>query len=154
MCMTFKFIRHTEAMKWLVKSTEINERYKPTNHKYIPRGRVVNVNYGENIGYEKNLVRPSIVVSVDSSNQSSGNVIVVPLTKKENKTKDGRPFKLLKSQYLLLMANYTGLTYDSIVQCEDMRVVSKARLGNLLDTVSEDDMNEINKRLSYILDLK
>lgn len=145
--------RHKEAMKWLVTSTEMNERYNPANHSYIPRGRVVNVNYGENIGYEKNLIRPSIVVSVDSSNQSSGNVIVVPLTKKENKERGGRTFKLLKSQYLLLKANYSGLAFDSIVQCEDMRVVSKARLGNLLDTVSEDDMKEIDKRLSYILDL-
>jgi mRNA interferase MazF len=145
--------RHIEAMRWLVAATNINERYTPAMNTFIPRGRIVNVNYGENIGYEKNLVRPSIVVSVDSSNQSSGNVIVVPLTKKENKTKDGRPFKLLKSQYLLVKSNYTGLTYDSIVQCEDLRVVSKARLGNLLDTVSEDDMEEINKRLSYILDL-
>lgn len=146
--------RHKQAMKWLVTSTEINERYNPANHSYIPRGRIVNVNYGENIGYEKNQLRPSVVVSVDSSNQSSGNVIVVPLTKKENKQQNGQPLRLLKSQYLLMQSNYSGLTYDSIVQCEDIRVVSKARLGNLLDTVSAIDMKEIDKRLSYILDIK
>lgn len=145
--------RHKEAMKWLVEATEINETYNPRNHNFIPRGRVVNVNYGENIGYEKSLTRPSIIVSVDSSNQSSGNVLVVPLTKKMNKTKNSRPFRLLKSQYLLLKTNYTGLAFDSIVQCEDIRSVSKARLGDLLDTVSEDDMKEIDKRLNFILGL-
>ena len=147
------YSRHLEAMKWLVEATEINESYNPKNHKFIPRGRIVNVNYGENIGFEKSLTRPSIIVSVDSSNQSSGNVLVVPMTKKANKTKDGRPFRLLKSQYLLLKANYTGLAFDSIVQCEDIRSVSKARLGDLLDTVSENDMKEIDKRLNFILGL-
>ncbi|WP_186674020.1 type II toxin-antitoxin system PemK/MazF family toxin, partial [Sporosarcina sp. BP05] len=116
-------------------------------------GRIVNVNYGENVGFEKNLTRPSIIVSVDSSNQSSGNVLVIPMTKKTNKAKGSRPFRLLKSQYLLLKSNYTGLAFDSVVQCEDIRSVSKARLGDLLDTVTEEDMKEIDKRLSYIIGL-
>lgn len=145
--------RHTQAMKWLVKATEVNEQYQPSSFNFIPRGRIVNVNYGENIGFEKNSIRPSIIVSVDSSNQSSGNVLVVPLTKKANKVKRGQTFNLLKSQFLLLNSKYGGLTFDSVVQCEDIRSVSKARLGNLLDTVTEEDMREINKRLSYIIGL-
>lgn len=145
--------RHKEAMKWLVESTDINETYNPKNDNFIPRGRIVNVNYGENIGFEKNLIRPSVIVSVDSSNQTSGNVLVVPMTKKQNKNKGGRPFRLLRSQYILLKDKYTGLTFDSIVQCEDIRSVSKARLGDLLDTVNEDDMKEIDKRLSFMLGL-
>lgn len=145
--------RHKEAMRWLVESTDINEAYNPKNDNFIPRGRIVNVNYGENIGFEKNLIRPSVIVSVDSSNQTSGNVLVVPMTKKQNKNKGGRPFRLLRSQYILLKDKYTGLTFDSIVQCEDIRSVSKARLGDLLDTVNEDDMKEIDKRLSFILGL-
>lgn len=151
--MPYKYNRHHKARRWLDKSIEINEKYEPEKDKYIPRGRIVNVNYGENIGFEKNEERPSVVVSVNSSNESSGNILVVPLTKKENKQKGGRPFRLLKSQYLLLNKHYTGLSYDSIVQCEDLRVVSKARLGDLLDTVMEEDMKEIDKRLRYILDL-
>lgn len=145
--------RHKQAMKWLVEATEKNESYHPGAYTFIPRGRIVNVKYGENIGFEKNLTRPSIVVSADSSNQSSGNILVVPLTKKDNKTKDSRPFRLLKSQYLLLNSNYTGLSFDSVVQCEDIRSVSKARLGNFLDTVAKEDMDEINKRLRFILNL-
>lgn len=151
--MDYKYNRHEKAKKWLNKSIEINEGYEPAKDKYIPRGRIVNVNYGENIGFEKNEERPSVIVSVNSSNQSSGNVLVVPLTKKRNKQKGGRPFKLLKSQYLLLKLNYEGLSYDSVVQCEDLRVVSKARLGDLLDTVNDEDMKAIDQRLKYILDL-
>lgn len=145
--------RHLEAMKWLVEATDLNEGYSLGNYTFIPRGRIVNVNYGENVGFEKNLTRPSIIVSVDSSNQSSGNVLVIPMTKKTNKAKGGRPFRLLRSQYLLLKSNYTGLAFDSVVQCEDIRSVSKARLGDLLDTVTEEDMKEIDKRLSYIIGL-
>ena len=151
--MPYKYNRHEKAKLWLNTSIQINEEYNPATDKYIPRGRIVNVNYGENIGFEKNEIRPSVVVSVNSSNQSSGNIVVVPLTKKQNKQKGDRPFRLLKSQYLLLNEKYAGLTYDSVVQCEDLRVVSKARLGDLLDTVSEEDLKEIDKRLKYMLDL-
>lgn len=145
--------RHNQAAKWLVESIEINEKYNPRNDAFIPRGRIVNVNYGENIGFEKNSMRPSVIVSVDSSNQRSGNVIVVPMTKKNNKQKGNQPFRLLRSQYLLLKEKYPGLAFDSVVQCEDIRVVSKARLGDLLDTVTDEDMKEIDRRLRFILSL-
>lgn len=151
--MAYKFNRHHQAKKWLHKSIEINEAYEPSKDKYIPRGRVVNVNYGENIGFEKNLERPSVILSTNSSNQSSGNVLVAPLTDKENKRKKDGKIHLLDSHYILLKEHYPGLKYDSIVQCEDLRVVSKARLGDLLETVNKEDLKAINKRLKYILEL-
>lgn len=151
--MAYVFDRHSQARRWLTKSIEINEAYDPSKDVYIPRGRIVNVEYGENIGFEKNIERPSVILSRNSSNHSSGNVIVAPLTDKENKRKRNGEIHLLDSQYILLKENYPGLKYDSIIQCEDMRVVSKARLGDLLDTVSKEDMRAINKRLKFILSL-
>lgn len=152
--MPWKYNRHLQAMQWLVEATELNEGYEPSKDTFIPRGRIVNVRFGENVGFEKNSKRPAVIVSVDSSNQRSGNVIVVPLTTKSRKTASGKGLRLLKSQYLLKQDKYPGLSFDSIVQCEDIRSVSKARLEDLLDTVNEEDMQQIDRRLSYILDLK
>jgi len=152
--MPWQYNRHLQAMQWLAEATELNEGYDTSKNAFIPRGRIVNVKFGENIGFEKNSKRPAVVVSVDSSNQTSGNVIVAPLTTKSRKTASKRPFRLLKSQYLLKQEKYEGLAFDSIVQCEDIRSISKARLEDLLDTVDEEDMQQIDRRLSYMLDLK
>ncbi|GGH73223.1 hypothetical protein GCM10007096_00240 [Pullulanibacillus pueri] len=92
------------------------------------------------------------MVSVDSSNKTSGNVCIAPLTKALNKKTD-RTVKLLKSQYILYKKNYK-LNYDSVVQCEDIRIISKARIGNIFDYVTHTDMKQIDRRLKYFLDLK
>jgi mRNA interferase MazF len=37
------------------------------------------------------------------------------------------------------------------VQCEDIRVVSKVRLGDLIQEIDNDDMKEIKKRIKRAL---
>lgn len=99
------------------------------------------------MGYEKSGMRPALVVSLDVNNKTNGNVVVVPLTKIQNKQRG-----LLNTQYLLLSSKYK-LKFDSVVQCEDIRVVSKARLGDVIDFVDPADMKQIDKRLKYLLSL-
>lgn len=53
--------------------------------------------------------------------------------------------KLLKTKY--------KLKYDSIVQCEDIRIVSKARVGDVIDFVDKADMKQIEKRMKYFFDI-
>ncbi|MGM8216661.1 type II toxin-antitoxin system PemK/MazF family toxin [Bacillaceae bacterium W0354] len=54
-------------------------------------------------------------------------------------------YKLFKSKYKLKL--------DSIVQCEDIRVINKSRIGDVIDFVSKSDMEKIDKRLKTLLDL-
>lgn len=146
----FQYKRHKEALKWLGFQTKINENYKGGMGHFFPRSAIVSVFLGENVGYEKSGKRPAVVVSVDSNNKSNGNVAVVPLTKSENKIdkKTGKKKSLLSSQYELQKAKYQ-LKHDSIVQCEDIRIVSKARVGNVIGFVDSEDMKSINKRIKY-----
>lgn len=141
--------RHKELMQWTFRKTRINETMH-TNKKrshFFPRGSIVSVYLGENIGFEKGGTRPAVIVSNDMNNRASGNVVIIPLTDESNK-----PKRLLPSQYRLFKSNYK-LSLNSIVQCEDIRVVSKARLGNVIDFVNKEDMKNINKRIKTMLAL-
>lgn len=120
----------------------MNENYVSGSGHYFPRKAIVTVFLGENIGFEKSGPRPAIVVSNDTNNKLSGNVAIVPLTDETNKS--GKP--LLKTQYRLLASKYK-LKMNSIAQCEDIRSISKARIGAVIDFVQPDDMKEIDKRI-------
>ncbi|MDO3409895.1 type II toxin-antitoxin system PemK/MazF family toxin [Saccharibacillus sp. CPCC 101409] len=151
--MAYKYNRYSEVIDWFALQKKINEKYTGGRGHFFPRKAIVTAFLGENVGFEKNKVRPAIVVSVDSNNQTSGNVAIVPLTKEENKIDrtTGKPVskRLLASQYKLFKSKYGKLNHNSIVQCEDVRIVSKARIGDVIDFIDDADMKQISKRLKY-----
>lgn len=110
---------------------------------------------GENIGHEKSRLeaRPCIIVSTNRINYKNTNVVVVPLSK-VIKFKPGSTTKLAYDwHYVLRKSNYPKLSYDSAVQCEDIRCVSKARMGKYICQVSSNDMTEIKKRIKSTLQI-
>lgn len=145
--MNYNAKRYSKSIRWFGLQTKLNEDFIPGKGHFFPRKAIVTTFLGENIGYEKCGQRPSVIVSTETSNRSSGNVLIVPLTKESNKT------RLLKSQYKLYKSDYQFLTYNSIVQCEDMRTISKHRIGNVIGFVNDSDMLQINKRLKFFLGL-
>ena len=83
------------------------------------------------------------------------NVIVVTLSK-NIKWEDPITKRKLKydTHYVLKKSKYPQLAFDSTVQCEDIRVVSKARLGQYICSVNlATDMKQIKKRLKSALQL-
>ena len=143
------YTRHKEAIDWFSKKIKINERFVGGTGHFFPRGAVVSVSLGENIGFEKAGIRPALCISNDTNNRKNGNVAVIPLTDLSNK--GGRP--LLPTQFIMYKSKYSFLRLDSIVQCEDMRIVSKARIGNVLGFISKTDLQSIEKRIKTFLAL-
>jgi mRNA interferase MazF len=78
--------------------------------------------------------------------------VVIPLTK-EIKYKDNTTKTELKYEwhYVLKKSKYNQLNYDSAVQCEDIRSVSKARMGKYICSIDTTDLDEIKKRLKKAL---
>lgn len=148
----FRYNRHSNFIRWISFQTKMNENYQGGQGHFFPRSAIVSVFLGENVGYEKSGKRPAVVVSTDTNNRTNGNIAVIPLTKIDNKRDKQGNVRLLNSQYKLNKSKYK-LTYDSVVQCEDMRVVSKERVGDVIDFVDSTDMQAINKRLKYFLSL-
>lgn len=143
--------------RWLTVKMYLQEKYENNNFRtwFTPRGSIYTCHFGENIGDEKcGIGRPVLVVSSDKSNKKNGNVIVVTLSK-NIKWADASKTKLkFDTQYVLHKSNYPKLQYDSSVQCEDIKVVSKARLGEYICSVKADpDMKQIRKRLKSALQI-
>ncbi|MGL4373926.1 MAG: type II toxin-antitoxin system PemK/MazF family toxin [Turicibacter sp.] len=144
--------------KWGIEKTSLSTNWisnEDTQKKRpISKGAIMICDLGENIGSEQNKKRPVLVVSPNQINKGN-NVIVVPLsTKLKTKTnKNGKIVPRYSSHYFLQKQNYLFLEQDSAVKCENIRTVSKVRLGDYLGLVSSEDYQKIENRLKNILDL-
>jgi len=97
-------------------------------------------------GSEQAGTRPVIIVSRNAINQHGAVVVVVPLTGSEHKR------KIYPSQ-VLLRAGEGGLRKDSVALCEQLRAVSKERLGTSLGHLSLTRMGEVSEAIRIALDL-
>lgn len=147
------------------KSTSLSIIKKELNY-----GEVWNCDLGFNIGQEKNKKRPVLILSNNKINRS-GKVLVLCITDAKDKI-NNQGFPQESSWYLLYsntniqekmykkyrkipnnQNQYYFLDKDSIVQCEEIKSVSKARfdlkkgkLGNL----HNDDIKIIKKKLAKV----
>lgn len=144
-----------DYIKWFWKKFKLEQAFNRNilRNWFVKRKSIYTCYLGENIGDEKGKLdsRPVLVVSADHINRSNSNVVVVPLSK-NIKWKD--PIKKVLRydyHYVLYKRKYNKLTHDSAVQCEDIRVVSKKRLGDLIEEIDNNDMKEIRKRLRRVL---
>ncbi|GGA50349.1 type II toxin-antitoxin system PemK/MazF family toxin [Paenibacillus physcomitrellae] len=130
----------------------------------MTRGAVHFCNFGENIGCEQNEERPVIIISNNTVNSTSGNVLVIPLTKnlkaKTNfktgqavLTKDGMPVPRFQSHYFLFKHKYDFLAFDSAAKTEETTSVSKVRLKEHLGNLDEEDINRLENRVKWTFGL-
>lgn len=110
----------------------------------IWRGDIYDVDLGQPVGHEPAFRRPAAVVSVDLLNNSPGQlVMVVPVTS----TAYG-----LRS-HVELEPGSSGLGHTSYARCDQLRVISTARLSSRRGVVAPDQMREIDQALRFVLDL-
>lgn len=154
------FDKSVDIINWIKTKLYLHKIFTDNPQKYraqtYPKWSIYTCHLGENIGDEKNgFGRPVLIVSNDSINQNSGNVVVVALSKNiKMVSKNGKRQLKYSSHYVLKKTQYTKLKYDSALMCEDIKIVNKARLGayicNITDTT---DRNNIKKRLKYVFNL-
>lgn len=150
--------KYENLFRWMSNKLRIQDRFDKNDQKYVkyPRGAIYACHFGENIGNEKSRLeaRPCIIVSNNRINYKATNVVVIPLTK-EIKYKDMSTKTELKYEwhYVLKKSKYNKLNYDSAVQCEDIRCVSKSRMGKYICSVDTIDLDEIKKRIKKSLQI-
>lgn len=111
----------------------------------IRRGDVVLCDFNPVIGTEQAGVRPAVVLQIDRANAVSPHTIVAPFTTKIRRA--------LLSSHVFVPANVGGLTQDSVVLCEQIRVIDKRRILKVLGRLDDSYMQEVAKALSAILGL-
>jgi len=111
----------------------------------ITRGDVVLCDLNPVVGTEQAGVRPVVVLQIDRANAVSPHTIIAPFTTKIRRA--------LLPSHVSVPADVGGLTQDSVVLCEQIRVIDKRRIIKVLGHLDDPYMQQIAKALSAILGL-
>lgn len=109
------------------------------------RGDVYWVTLDPTIGSEIRKRRPAVIVSNDAANKRYHQVTVVPLTSQGIDSVE--PFQVLVD------GEEVGLAKDSKALAEQIRTVSKQRLGQRAGHVGTETMTQLNSAIAIHLDL-
>lgn len=100
------------------------------------QGDIYICNLQDGIDSEQCGSRPCVVLQLDILNQTSNNVIIVPITKQRKKQ--------LPTHVLLSKEKYEFFNYNiNTVLCENIRCISKNRLEKYVGKIDEEDLEKI-----------
>ncbi|TYL37270.1 growth inhibitor PemK [Natronococcus pandeyae] len=98
-------------------------------------------------GSEQRGTRPCLVVQNNVGNENAPTTIIVPFTTSFDD--DLYPFEVL------ITADESHLREDSVAMCSQIRTVSiEHRIKNVVGSISDERMNEVDSALEYSLGLR
>lgn len=110
----------------------------------MKRGEIYYANLNPTIGSEINKKRPVLIISNNSNNRASSTVTVLPITSNISKI---YPFEVA------LPAEESDLPKDSKIQCQQIRTISKLRIGTAkIGIVTENTLLKIENATKLHLD--
>lgn len=108
------------------------------------RGEVWTVQSDPIRGHEQAGTRPALIVSVDEFNEGpAGLVVILPITSKSKGI----------ASHVEVRPPEAGLRMPSWIMCEDIRSVSKQRLGRKSGTVTSQTLEAVEDHLRILLSL-
>jgi len=111
----------------------------------VSRGAVFLVDLNPVTGTEQAGIRPALVMQIDRANIVSPHTIIIPFTTKIREVK--------LPSHVKIPAGIGGLTEDSVLLCEQIRVIDKGRLIRRKGNLAEDYLSEVATALKVILGL-
>ena len=97
------------------------------------------------VGTKQTGVRATFVLQIDRANTVSPHTIIAPFTT--------RIRRALLPSHVLIPMGVGGLSHDSVVLCEQIRVIDTRRIVRVLGHVDEGYMEEVATALRTILGL-
>lgn len=105
----------------------------------IHRGEIYLIDLDNQVGSEQSGVRPAVVIQNETGNMYSPTTIVCPLTSKS---------KSMSATHVELTTTDADILRDSIVLCEQMRVIDKSRIKKRLGEVKNlQKIEDINQKI-------
>jgi mRNA interferase MazF len=111
----------------------------------IKRGAVVLCDLNPVIGTEQSGIRPVVILQIDRANNVSPHTIIATFTTKIRRAQ--------LPSHVFVPADIGGLTQDSVVLCEQIRVIDKKRIIKVLGNLDDSYIVKIDRALSIILGL-
>jgi mRNA interferase MazF len=111
----------------------------------IKRGDIILCDFNPVIGTEQSGIRPAVIIQIDRANAASPHTIVAPLTSRIRKS--------LLPSHVFVPIGIANLTQDSVILCEQIRVIDKSRIIRALGHLDRDYIMQLNVALCTILGL-
>jgi mRNA interferase MazF len=111
----------------------------------ITRGDIVLCDLNPVVGTEQAGIRPVVILQINRANAVSPHTIIAPFTTKILR-------KLLPS-HVFVPAGVGGLSQDSVILCEQIRVIDKTRISRVLGHLDDSYLQELAQALCAILGL-
>lgn len=166
--MTDEAQEYYNIASWLKDKVNYHKKskYNTNRNRQILHGQIWYCDLGYNIGTEKNKIRPVLVMSNNKVNKAE-KVVVICITDAKGKVNSNNlpaqdswfllysqttdPDKMLYPGRTVPdnMTAYPFLDKDSIIQCEEIRAVSKSRLDNThgcIGTLTQTDFNMVKQK--------
>jgi mRNA interferase MazF len=109
------------------------------------RGDIFWVNLDPTVGTEIRKKRPAVIISNDAANKRYHQITVIPLT-----SQNVQSLELFQT---FIPSGESGLNKDSKALAEQVRTISKLRLGSKVGHLDSETMQELEKALRVHLDL-
>ena len=109
------------------------------------RGDVVLCNLNPVVGTEQAGIRPAVVLQIDRANAVSPHTIIAPFTTKIR--------RVLLPSHVFIPAGSGGLSKDSVLLCEQIRVIDKRRIIRVLGHLEQTQMRAVDTALRAVLGL-
>jgi mRNA interferase MazF len=112
----------------------------------ITRGDVVLCDLNPVVGTEQAGIRPVVVLQIDRANAVSPHTIIAPFTSKIRRA--------LLPSHVFVPAGIGGLNQDSVILCEQIRVIDKSRIIRVIGHLDDDYIKQLEVSLFTILGLE
>lgn len=97
------------------------------------------------VGAEQAGIRPALVIQIDKANAASPHTVIIPFTTRIRQVK--------LPSHVRIPAGIAGLAEESILLCEQIRVIDKRRLVRKIGSVGEEHLRQIGVAIKVILGL-
>lgn len=135
--------------EWVNQSMCMNDRISLRANILPKRGEIWTCELGENVGSEENKIRPVIIIQNDTGNQNAPTTIIVPISNRPKKI--AVHISILSGDFDLIRDEKMEITGTVLV--EQIRVVSKARLGRHVASLNNNFMKLLNSKIKISLEL-
>lgn len=136
-------------VSWVTEQIKMNDNALKDIRVIPRRGEIWTCELGQNVGSEENKIRPVIIIQNDTGNKNAPTTIIAPISNRPKKI--AVHIELRESDYKLESGEKSHIT--GTVLAEQIKVVSKVRLGRHIATLNRDFMDILDSKLRISLDL-
>lgn len=134
-------------LEWLKTKIYLTTLVSKAKNRAVHRGEVYMCNFGIGIGSEMQKLRPCVIIQGNVGNINSSNVIVAPITHTEKSIPS-----VAKIETQINLKDGTTIL-NGFSNLSNIQTVSKARLGDFITKLSENDMKNIDNSILVSLGL-